>query len=130
MSTVQNLTGSLGGGSRPNRLRSGKLPSDQRTITRWFDVSAYAPPPQFEFGNTSRTEPDVRGPGTAQLDASLFRNLRFAERVNLQIRAEAFNATNRVNFADPNTTIGSPAAGTITSAGDARILQFGARLTF
>ncbi|MBI1897857.1 MAG: hypothetical protein HYS04_15205 [Acidobacteria bacterium] len=130
MGTSQNLTGSLGGGSRPNRLRSGKPASDEPTIRRWFDVGAYAPPPQFQFGNTSRTESDVRGPGTARLDFSLFRNLRFNERLNLQIRAEAFNATNRVNFAGPNTTIGSPAAGTITSAGDARIIQLGVRLTF
>jgi hypothetical protein len=130
MGTSQNLTGSLGGGSRPNRLRSGKLPESERTIARWFDVSAYVPPPQFQFGNTSRTEPDVRGPGTAQVDFSLFRNIRFAEEVNFQIRAEAFNALNRVNFSDPNTSIGSPGAGIITAAGDARIIQLGARFTF
>jgi hypothetical protein len=130
MGTAQNNTGSLGGGSRPNRLRSGKLPDEERSISRWFDTAAYAVPPQFQFGNTSRTEPDVRGPGTAQLDFSLFRNISIRERVNFQIRAEAFNALNRVNFDGPNTTIGAAAAGTITSAGDARIIQLGARFTF
>jgi hypothetical protein len=128
--TAQNNTGSLGGGSRPNRLRSGLLAEEERSIDRWFDTAAYTLPPQFQFGNTSRTEPDVRSPGTAQLDFSLFRNIAVGERVNFQIRAEAFNALNRVNFSGPNTTIGAAAAGTITAADNARILQLGARLTF
>jgi hypothetical protein len=130
MGTSQNLTGSLGGGSRPNRLRSGALPESERSISRWFDPAAFALPAQFTFGNTSRTEPHLRGPGTAQLDFSLYRNIRFVERVNFQIRAEAFNALNRVNFGGPNSTIGGPGVGVITSAGAARILQFGARLSF
>ncbi|MCI0423281.1 MAG: carboxypeptidase regulatory-like domain-containing protein, partial [Acidobacteria bacterium] len=130
MFTAQNLTGSLGGGSRPNRLRSGKLPESERSILRWFDEGAFAAPPQFQFGNTSRTEPDLRGPGLAQLDFSLFRNVRFGEKTTLQFRAEAFNALNRVNFSVPNTTIGSSAVGIITGAGDARTIQFGARLSF
>jgi len=130
MTTVQNLTGSLGGGSRPDRLRSGALPGGQASIVRWFDPTAFALPAQFQFGNTSRTEPDVRGPGTIQLDFSLFRNIRFNERFNVQIRGEAFNATNRVNFLGPNTTIGSPAVGTIIGSENARIIQLGARLTF
>jgi hypothetical protein len=130
MGTVQNLTGSLGGGSRPNRLRGSALGAGERSIGRWFDPTAFSLPPQFQFGNTSRTEPDVRAPGTIQLDFSLFRNIRFGERVNFQIRGEAFNATNRVNFLGPNTTIGGPGVGTITAAENARIIQLGARLTF
>ena len=55
MATVQNLTGSLGGGSRPNRLRSGQVPDgQQQSIDRWFDPAAFELPPQFKFGNTSR----------------------------------------------------------------------------
>lgn len=130
MLTAQNLTGSLGGGSRPNRLRSGALPESQRSIQRWFDVAAFEAPPQFSFGNTSRTEPDLRGPGLAQLDFSIFRNIRFGESVNFQIRLEAFNALNRTNFSDPSTTIGASAAGVINSAAAARSIQLGARISF
>jgi hypothetical protein len=130
MGTAQNLTGSLGGGSRPNRLRSGVLSSSEQSITMWFDPSAFAQPAQFTFGNTSRTEPDLRGPGTAAVDFSLYRNMSLAERVKLQIRAEAFNALNRVNFYTPNTTIGSAGVATITSAAAARIIQLGARVVF
>src|SRR5258708_21210504 len=30
-----------GGADRPNRLRDGSLPPDQRNIDRWFDLSAF-----------------------------------------------------------------------------------------
>lgn len=51
MGTAQNLTGSLGGGSRPNRLCSGDLPESERSIDRWLDTSCFEAPPQFQFGN-------------------------------------------------------------------------------
>jgi hypothetical protein len=130
MATVQNLTGSLGGGSRPNRLRSGKLPAEQQSINEWFDPSAYQLPPQFQFGNDSRTEPDLRGPASAGLDLSFGRVFRIAEKVNFQLRGEAFNALNRVNFSNPNTTIGNRNAGIITASDSARIIQLGGRLWF
>lgn len=61
---------------------------------------------------------------------SLARNIPFGDTATLQIRAEAFNVLNHVNLNNPNTSIGSAAAGTITGAGDPRIIQFGARLSF
>jgi hypothetical protein len=48
----------------------------------------------------------------------------------LQIRAEFFNALNRVNFGLPAHSLDSPALGTITSAAAARVIQLGARLEF
>jgi hypothetical protein len=47
------------------------------------------------------------GPGLADWDASLFKNIRFArlsETFNLQFRLEAFNALNHTNFAPPTST--------------------------
>jgi hypothetical protein len=131
MASAQNLTGALGTGySRPNRLRSGKLPDGTQSIYRWFDLSAFAQPAQYVFGNDSRTEPDLRGPGNATMDMSFGRVIRLTEKARLQIRAEAFNALNRVNFSNPNTTIGNINAGIITSCGAARIVQLGSRIWF
>ena len=90
MSTSQNLTGSLGGDSRPNRLRDGEFSYSERSILRWFDPSAFDQPAQFTFGNTSRTEPGIRGPGTVELDFSLYRNIAVTERAKAQIRARGF----------------------------------------
>ena len=39
-----------GGGSQfPNRIASGVLPSDQRSIDRWFDASAFVAPGQYHL---------------------------------------------------------------------------------
>ena len=64
------------------------------------------------------------------MDLSLGKTFRITEAVNLQIRADAFNALNHVNYGNPNTNTTSPDFGRITGAGNARSGQVGARLTF
>ncbi|MEX2264281.1 MAG: TonB-dependent receptor [Bryobacteraceae bacterium] len=119
LTTAANQTGSLGGGSRPNSSgQSAALngPAQQR-LNRWFDTSQFTAPAAFTFGNVSRTLPDVRGPGTNNLDFSVFKNTRFGseERLNLQFRVEFYNLFNRVQFAPPGTALGTPQFGVITS---------------
>ena len=48
----------------------------------------------------------------------------------LELRAEIFNATNTPPLAAPNTTVGSAAFGTITSAGDPRVVQLALKFVF
>ena len=122
-SSAQNTLGSGVGGQRPDRLRDGTLSSDQRTIRRWFDPTAFATPAPFTFGNSPRNP--LFGPGTRQVDYSLFKNfmLRSGDKPrSLQLRAEAFNLFNTPQFNNPNASIGNPQAGTITSAGDKQLL--------
>ncbi|MCC6394273.1 MAG: carboxypeptidase regulatory-like domain-containing protein, partial [Bryobacterales bacterium] len=73
MTTVTNTTGSLSGGSRPNRLRDGKLSGENRGLTRWFDTTAFAQPAPYTFGNDSRTEPGLCGPGAVNVNMMLFK---------------------------------------------------------
>jgi hypothetical protein len=65
-------------------------------------------------------------------DAGLSKNIRFNERMRLQLRMEAFNVLNRANFnwtADLN--IASTSFGRITTTNlTPRVLQFGARFDF
>ncbi len=127
-----NNTNSFGGGSRPNSTgRSAKLsgPVNDR-LNRYFDTGAFTLPDPYTFGNVSRILPDVRGPGLVNFDLSLIKNTRIRERFNIQFRAEAFNAFNQVHFGMPGTSIGSPAAGIINSAGDARIVQIALKTSF
>ena len=49
----------------------------------------------------------MRGPGSFQLDASLFRNFQVTERVKLQFRAESFSITNTQSFNNPGATVSS-----------------------
>ncbi len=90
----------------------------------------FTQPAPFTFGNVSRTLPDVRGPGVRNLDFSLFKNFELHERLSLQVRAEAFGATNTPTFNDPNQNFNAVAFGQITGAGGARQVQFGLKLLF
>jgi hypothetical protein len=47
-----------------------------------------------------------------------------------EARPEVFNATNTPPFGAPNTTVGSAAFGTITSAGDPRVVQLALKFIF
>ena len=114
---------------RPNRLANGNLDRGSRTIDRWFDVSAFALPAAFTFGNAGRNI--LRAPGNINLDLLVSRNFVFTERTRLEFRGEFYNATNTAHFGRPNAVIGSPQAGTITStATPNRQIQLGLRLVF
>jgi hypothetical protein len=108
-------TGSNGGqqgSNRPNRLGDGA--SDNPTIDQWFDPTAFqiVPETTATFGTTGRNT--ARGPGYFNIDMALFKNTKIG-RTTLELRAEAFNVLNHPAFADPNTTFGTAAFGTITA---------------
>ena len=72
----------------------------------------------------------VRGLGRWTADISLGKSFRVTESVTLQLRGDAFNAFNHVNYSDPSTGITSPDFGKLTSAPGWRTGQINARLTF
>jgi hypothetical protein len=94
-------------------LADGNLPSGQRTPSDWFNIAAFAAPTCICFGNSGRDI--LRGPGFVDLDFSVVRNFMIRERFRLQFRAESFNVMNHPNFGLPNSVIGNPAVGTITT---------------
>jgi hypothetical protein len=115
----------------PNRVCNGALPSDQRSISRWFDTSCFVAPPAFTYGNSGLEI--LRGPGLSQVDLALMKNFPlWGERKRLQFRAEAFNIANHANFRLPNFNIGVPAGGTITNTltGFGRQVQLVAKFEF
>lgn len=125
-----NNPGNIAVADRPNQLRSAVLPSDERSTDRWFDTAAFVAPAPFTFGNTPRTQPDLRGPSFYSFDFSLFKNVPFGERYSVQLRAEAFNVFNRANLGLPDTNFLSPNFGRIFTALDPRRIQFGAKFYF
>jgi hypothetical protein len=116
------------GTQRPNLVGDPELPSDERSVARWFDTSAFATAPQFTLGSASRNP--VRGPANRNLDVALSRRIPFGSGPALELRAEAFNVTNTPPLGAPNGTFGSAAFGTITSAGDPRVFQLALKVTF
>jgi hypothetical protein len=97
------------------------------------------------FGDSARRV--ARGPGSVNLDFSLFKEFTITERTRLQFRAEAFNLTNTPTFSlassnsPPMTCIGrtpgsacndnNPEFGKLTgSSATGRQIQFGLKLLF
>ncbi len=84
----------------------------------------------------------LSGPAYFDLDAALSKSIRFTERFNLDLRLEAFGATNTPQFYFNNTngtpsggtaagtTLGSSSFGDITSASGGRVLQLGVKFNF
>jgi hypothetical protein len=120
------------GDNRPNRIANGNLPTDQRTISNWFDKSAFVAAPFYQFGNAGRDILD--GPGAVNFDMSAFKNIpvpKFGEGGNVQFRAEFFNTFNHPQFGTPNNRVDLAQGGTITSLSNSmRIVQFGLKILF
>jgi len=101
---------------------------------QWFNPEAFVLPTAGTYGNLGRGV--YSGPGLADVDASLFKDMSIHERAKLQFRAEVFNVLNRTNFGTPNATVFSsgavsPSAGLITTtATTSRQIQFGLKLIF
>jgi len=70
----------------------------------WFNPNAFENPADYTFGNVPRYYSQVRGPGAQNLDISLFKTTHITKGTSLQLRLEAFNALNKVNLQQPNTT--------------------------
>jgi hypothetical protein len=123
--------------SRPNRLSEGSLPSEQRSVDRWFDTNAFVALdptpgrpgffPNQLFGNSGVGI--LRGPGYVNLDFNLAKDFRISEQWSAQFRGEFFNALNHANFGVPGVTIGA-GFGQIVNAYDARIIQLALKLRF
>jgi outer membrane receptor protein involved in Fe transport len=117
--------------SRADVVGNPDLPSARsRTdlIRQYFNPLAFAVPATGTLGNSPRNF--LIGPGSKNVDLSLFRTFELREGLRMQFRAEAFNAFNFVNLQNPRNNISAADPGRITNAGDARVMQFGLRMTF
>jgi hypothetical protein len=134
LSMASNTLFNSGGPQRPNWFDGNTGQGQGRVasrVGRYFDPLVFSVPAPYTFGNVPRFMSGLRGPGVANVDVSVFKNIPFYERFTLQFRAEAFNIANRAEFNVPNTQIGSAAAGIITSqANSARDIQMALKLIF
>jgi hypothetical protein len=77
---------------------------------------------QFTYGTLGRNV--LRGPGFINADVSLSKHLFFiGEKLDLELRGDAFNVFNHANFSSPNTNIFSSQFGQVSTTADPRILQ-------
>jgi hypothetical protein len=127
--TAANTTNAFPAGPlRPDLVGDPELPSDRRIVGRWFNTGAFANPALFTFGNSPRSV--LRGPAIVTTDLTLEKTIGLGGSRRLDVRVEAYNLFNRVNFNIPGYTLGAADFGAISSARAARTLQLGTRLSF
>jgi hypothetical protein len=116
----------------PVRLASGKL--SHPTPLKWFDPAAFALPASGTYagGNTPYfTRNILNADRLIDLDATVKKNILFSKETGVELRFECFNVANHPTFSSPNATIGSAAAGTISSTlNAARTFQAAAKVFF
>jgi hypothetical protein len=95
----------------------------------WLNPNAFSLPTAGTDGNLVKGT--LTGPRYTDWDAGLFRNITFAEKVNVQFRAEYFNLLNHTNLSDPGTTVVTTSTfGKITTANSPRVAQLSLKLSF
>jgi hypothetical protein len=95
----------------------------------YFDPASFVESPLGQIGNARRTV--CCGPGLANIDFAIHKNIRVAEGKKLEFRTEFFNLLNHTQFFNPdgNITNGST-FGQVQRARDPRLIQLALRFTF
>jgi Carboxypeptidase regulatory-like domain/TonB dependent receptor len=129
-----------------NDQRADQVKSDVQILggigpnNPYFDPLAFAPVTEARFGTAPFNV--LRGPGVASWDLGIFRQVDLPNGVNVQLRVEAFNVTNRPRFSNPNgdvsrlrlnpdgtvANLNGYAVITSTQDGSERQVRFGVRL--
>ena len=106
-----------------NRLVGGVLVSPLTTAGGY--------PNNLGFGNLGRNV--LRGPNQKRFDLGISKTTRLTDNTSFELRMDAFNIFNFVNFANPSGVIGDTGTdfGLITdTVGGPRVLQFAAKFRF
>jgi hypothetical protein len=126
-----DFNGDNAGGDRPNAPAAAVKISGwgrQELLSRIFKVADFPTPTPGTGGNLGRNT--FRGPGFAQVDFSLAKRFAITERVTVLVRADAYNAFNRVNLNDPNLDLSNTNFGRSTGQRTARLAQAGLKIQF
>ncbi|HZY61963.1 MAG TPA: hypothetical protein VFE38_05500, partial [Edaphobacter sp.] len=131
----ENITGG-GDGATVTVTGIAQLPKGDRTFNRAFNTSVYSLTPVGSVGNG--WAPQFYGPGINDIDAALIKNIH-VERLNFQLRGEAYNILNHTQFSSVNTSaLFNPSTGAqvnkafgqYNGARSPRTMQVSARVSF
>jgi hypothetical protein len=125
-----------------NRLRFGMMevvgdPAIDN-VDKWGnafnpDAFRFIPDSAFKVRTNPKSYPGVQGPGYKSLDVTLAKFFQITERFQLELRMEAYNATNTFSGADPSTSVTASTFGRVTSmrtGTQGREFQYNMRLHF
>jgi hypothetical protein len=98
-------------------------------LNQYFNPAAFKINAPGTFGTSARDI--LRAPRRDNIDMLIAKNIPFHNAYRLQLRWELFNATNTPVYGAPTADPSSSADGQIVStAGAARVMQFGAKFAF
>jgi hypothetical protein len=112
---------------------SGDPVIDNPTPKKWFDTSVFKPLPAFTLRTNPRSYSGLTGPRTWQVDATVSKEFRITERWKSELKMSAYNATNHLNRANPDTGVNSSTFGqTLRQRGNyfGRQVELGLKIMF
>lgn len=123
MKTANYLGGSPTGVTNPREF--------EPSSSRYFNGSAFGVPGNFEFGNLATRLDWLRGFTSKAEALQIAKRTRITERVGLDLGADFSNPFNFHRWADPATNIADALNfGRVTAAGEGRVIQLNAKVTF
>jgi hypothetical protein len=130
--TVSSDVAGIGVASqRASLVPNADLHVSDRSPAKWFNTAAFLPVSQMtagQFGNSGRNI--LTGPGYNELDLSLFKRTPIRENMDVEFRAESFNALNHPSFTTVGTVVGTSTFGAVTATGNPRINQLALKFHF
>jgi outer membrane receptor protein involved in Fe transport len=121
--------------SRPDYIGGNAINSNSRTTLQYLNRAAFALVPissasglPIRPGNIASGV--VRGPGFVNADVSVGKNFAIFERLQLQLRLDAFNSLNHTNFTSFSTDLTNSAFGRFTNTMGARVIQLNGRFSW
>ena len=121
---------------RTNQLseESHDLNQQSNGTKQWFSPSAFAAnllPGSTKVATWGNLKYDgVWGPGRDNWNIALFKNFKFTERLNMELRFESYNTFNHPQMNGLDVDLGDPDFGKVTSAFDPRVFQLGGKILF
>jgi hypothetical protein len=127
----------VSGSQRANLVPGQSISLSNPTSLEWFNTAAFCLPTTSStcvnpagspFGDAGRFI--IEGPGQFSLNMALSKTIQIHESRSLELRIQANNVFNIVQFTGLNTTVNSLAFGEVTSAANMRRITFVARFRF
>jgi Carboxypeptidase regulatory-like domain len=114
---------------RPNINPAGGSPTFHKSLTSWFDKTAYVVAPALIYGRVKAFT--LQSDAFRQYDASIFKNFALPGESVLSFRAEFFNLPNTTSFNAPSSTIDASSCCTVTATSiPSRDIQFALKYNF
>jgi len=114
-------------------LRANLVPGESISVPNpskqeWFNIAAFAQPPNGEFGDAGRDS--IEGPGGILFNMALTKIFQIKEGTILEFRLQANNVFNTPQYSGINTVFGTPTFGQVISVGQMRTVQLTGRFRF